>query len=104
MQKIICLLISICFIMNINLFVYAETNTNNKLEKNTEITAEAEETVENILDEFDNNADGLQEKVDDVLEKNSDNFIVKLFRNIIDAIAKFLDAIFEIALEATKIR
>lgn len=104
MKKIICLLISFCLVLNINFFVHAETDANAKVENSTEITAKAEEIVENILDEFENDSDGLQKKVDDVIEKNSDNFIVKLFKSIIDAISKFLDAIFELALEITKIR
>lgn len=104
MKKIICLFISFCLVLNINLLVYAETDANSKVENNTEISTHAEEAVENILDEFNNNSDELQEKVDDVIEKNSDNFIVKLFKSIIDAISKFLDAIFELALEITKIR
>lgn len=104
MKKIICILISFCLVLNINLFVHAETDANAKVENGTEITAKAEETVENILDEFENDSDGLQKKVDEVIEKNSDNFIVKLFKSIIDAISKFLDAIFELALEITKIR
>lgn len=104
MKKIICLLISVCFILNINLLVHAEPDANDKVENSAEISSQAEETVENILDEFNNNSDGLQEKVDNVIEKHSDNFFVKLFKSIIDAISKLLDAIFKIALEATKIR
>lgn len=105
MKKIICFIVSVCFIINTNLFVvHAETAVDTELENNTEITAEAEETVEDILDDFENNSDELQQKVDNVIEKNSDNFIVKFFKSIIDTIAEFLDAIFELALKATKIR
>jgi len=104
MKKFVCLFISICLILNINLFSYAETDADFKVENNTELTAQAGETVENILDEFNNNSDGLQKKVDDTIKKNSDNFIVKLFKSIIGAISKLLDSIFKLALEATKIR
>ena len=104
MKKNICLLISICFILNINLLVNAEPYANDNVENSAEIFSQAEETVENILDEFNNNSDGLQEKVDNVIEKHSDNFIVKLFKSIIDAISKLLDEIFKLALEVTKIR
>ena len=104
MKKIVFLFISVCLILNMNLFVYAETDANFKVENNAEVTATVDDSVENILDEFENNSNGLQENVDNVIKKNSDNSIIKLFKSIIDAISEFLDAIFELALEVTKIR
>lgn len=106
MKKIMCLAVAIYLIVCIGFIAYAETETDiqTKIENNAEITVQTEETVENILDEFEHNSDELQEKADAVIEKNSDNFIVKLFKNIMEAISKFLDAIFKIAIEATKIR
>lgn len=104
MKKIISVILSLVLSVNMVLIVNAESDEEAKIENNTEITAQAEKAVEDILDEFENNSDGLQEKVDKVIEENSESFIVKIFRSIIDAIGKFLDAIFELALEATKIR
>lgn len=104
MKKIISVILSLVLSVNMVLIVNAENDEQAKIENNTEITAQAEKTVEDILDEFENNSDGLQEKVDKVIEENSESFIVKIFKNIIDAIGKFLDAIFKLALEATKIR
>lgn len=100
MKKILCFLISMCLILNINLMAHATSN----IENSTEISAQAEETVENILNEFNNNSDELQNTVDNVIETNSDHPIVKLFKTIIDAIAKLLDAIFDLAMGITKIR
>lgn len=97
---IIIAAILICF----NICAYAENNQVNKVENNTEMTAKTQETVENILNDFENNSDEVQEKVDKIIEKNAENFFVKLFKNIINAISALLDSIFELASEATKIR
>lgn len=106
MKKIMSIAVAICLIVCIGFIAYAETETDVKteIENNAEMTVQTEETVEDILDEFEHNSDELQEKADAVIEKNSDNFIVKLFKNIMETISKLLDAIFKIAIEATKIR
>lgn len=104
MKKIVSVILMLIICINMTVMVNAENSDENKIENNTEITTQAEKTVENILDEFNNDSDELQQKVDNVIEKNSNNLIIKLFKSIINAITKFLDAIFEIALEATKIR
>lgn len=98
MKKIVSVILMLIICINMTVMVNAENSDENKIENNTEITTQAEKTVENILDEFNNDSDELQQKVDNVIEKNSNNLIIKLFKSIINAITKFLDAIFEIAL------
>lgn len=103
-MKKISIILLICLFLNNGFCVNAEQKINDKFENNTAKTAETVEAVEDILNEFENNSDGLQGEVDKVIEENSENFFVKLFKSIIDAISKFLDALFKLALEATKIR
>ena len=87
----------------------------NKIENNpsaeTEATAEvdikesddANKIVDKLETILDPENDELEKEVSDTLEKHSDNWFVKFFKTIIDAISSFLDAIFKLASEAAKI-
>lgn len=56
--------------------------------------------LETILDPENNE---LEEKVTETLDKYSDNWFVKLFKQIIDAISSFLNAVLDLASEAARI-
>jgi len=96
------------------LFTYTAF-ADNKIENNpsaeTEATAEvdikesddANKIVDKLETILDPENDELEKEVTETLEKHSDNWFVKFFKKIIDAISSFLDAIFKLASEAAKI-
>ncbi len=69
------------------------------IEQSKEVN-ELTEKLETLLDPENNE---LEEQATETLEKHADNWFVKLFKSIIDAISSFLDAVLEMASEAAKI-
>ncbi len=98
------IIVFVLVILSFNICVYASASATPEIENNAETAVQAMDTVENILNEFENNSEELQEKVNEVIGKNADNFFVKIFKSIIDVITKFLDAILQSASEAIKVR
>ena len=95
--------------------VMAENEDENNSSADTQSEAEVEINIEDeIEDEVDQivNAletildpenDELEKKAAETLEKHSDNWLVKLFKSIIDAISRFINAVLELASKAAKI-
>ncbi len=109
----------ICKVISIVLFLvalfthtaFADNNIENNSSAKTEINAEVDikdtdsdniiaDKLETILDPEN---DELEKEASKTLEKHADDCIVKFFKTIIDAISRFLDALFELASEAAKI-
>lgn len=90
-------------------FAANEVENNPSAEANAEtaVDIEAQNEVDKIVGKLETVLDPenheLEQDLNNVIEKHSDNWLVKLFKTIIDAISGFLDAIFELATEATKI-
>ena len=91
----------------------AETNTETNTETNAADEAvidentEGSEDIESIADKLvtvlDPENNELEETTGRILEKYSNNWLVKMFKTIIDTIRNFIDAILTLASEAAKI-
>lgn len=84
-----------------------ENNPSAETEVNAEVDIKEPDAANKIVDKLetilDPENDELEKEVTETLEKHSDNWFVKFFKAIIDAISSFLDAIFKLASEAAKI-
>lgn len=84
-----------------------ENNPSAEIEANAEVEINQSKTADKIVDKLetllDPENDELEKEVTETLEKHSDNWLVKFFKTIIDAISGFIDALFKIASEAAKI-
>ncbi len=84
-----------------------ENNPSAETEVNAAVDIKESDAVNKIVDKLetilDPENDELEKEVTETLEKHSDNWFVKFFKTIIDAISSFLDAIFKLASEAAKI-
>lgn len=84
-----------------------ENNPSAEKESSAEVEINQSETADKIVDKLetllDPENDELEKEVTETLEKHSDNWLVKFFKTIIDAIRSFLDALFKLASEAAKI-
>lgn len=84
-----------------------ENNPSAKTETNAEVDIKESDAANKIVDKLetilDPENDELENEVTETLEKHSDNWFVRFFKTIIDAISSFLDAIFKLASEAAKI-
>lgn len=84
-----------------------ENNPSAEVESSAEVEINKSETADKIVDKLetllDPENDELEKEVTETLEKHSDNWLVKFFKTIIDAISSFLDALFKLASEAAKI-
>ena len=112
MRKI-CKIVSIILVL-ISLFTYTafadnkvENNPTAEVEVNAEVDIEESDAANKIVDKLetvlDPENDELEKEVTETLEKHADNWFVKFFKAIIDAISSFLDAILKLASEAAKI-
>ena len=72
-------------------------------QETTEISEEVNEITDKLETVLDPENNELEEKANEVLEKHSDNWFVKIFKTIIDAISHFISAVLELASEAAKI-
>ena len=100
----------------VTLFTYTAF-ADNKVENNPSVQSSAEVDINKSDYSFEPDVDikvlytglrpgdnnDLEKEVSDTLEKHSDNWFVKFFKTIIDAISSFLDALFKLASEAAKI-
>ena len=84
-----------------------ENNSSVEMKVETEVDIEQSEEVNEIADKLETLLDPenneLEEKAAETLEKHADNWFVKVFKSIIDAIGHFLNAVLEMASEAAKI-
>ncbi len=102
------------FLVIVILFTYTayadnkvENNPSAKTEMNAEVDIKESDAANKIVDKLeailDPENDELEKEVTETLEKHSDNWFVRFFKTIIDAISSFLDAILKLASEAAKI-
>lgn len=99
------------FIIMLTYSAYAD----NQIERNppveTGVSAEVEieeaDTVNKIVGQLetflDPENDELEKEVTETLEQYSENWLVKIFKRIIDALNGFLDELFKLATEAAKV-
>lgn len=84
-----------------------ENNPSAETEVNAEVDIKESDAANKIVDKLetilDPENDELEKEVTETLDKHSDNWFVKFFKTIIDAISSFLDALFKLASEAAKI-
>lgn len=83
----------------------------NNLENNPETAVIAETGVDKEVDDLlkglesilDPNNNEFEQKMNTTLEKHKDKALVKLFQKIADALTHFLDALFNLASEASEV-
>ncbi len=99
-------------LLNVNAAATEEIENNSSAATQTEAEVEIEmEKSGDIVDVITGNLTSLldpennemEERMSQILEENKDNWFVKLFKRIIDAISSFLNAVLELASQATKI-
>lgn len=103
--------ITLILILTFGLIAIAENKVENnssvEMQVETEVNIEQSEEVNEIADKLeillDTENNELEEKATGILEKYKDNWFVKLFKSIMDAIGHFLNAVLEMASEAAKI-
>ena len=108
-KKIICLVL--VFVTMFTHSAFADNKVEDNPSADTEVSAEvdinksdaANKIVNKLKTILDPENDELEKEVTETLEKHSDNWLVKFFKTIIDAISNFLDALFKLASEAAKI-
>lgn len=109
MNKIICLVL--VFVTMFTYSAFADNKVEDNPSADTGVSAEVDinksDAANKIVDKLetilDPENDELEKEVTETLEKHSDNWLVKFFKTIIDAISSFLDALFKLASEAAKI-
>lgn len=116
-QNTACILIVFLMLLCSNVVTANEFESNASAETNTETNAadeavidentEGSEDIESIADKLvtvlDPENNELEETTSRILEKYSNNWLVKMFKTIIDTIRNFIDAILTLASEAAKI-
>lgn len=116
-QYTACILIVFLMLLCSNVVTANEFESNASAETNTETNAadeavidentEGSEDIESIADKLvtvlDPENNELEETTSRILEKYSNNWLVKMFKTIIDTIRNFIDAILTLASEAAKI-
>ncbi len=111
MNKVMRLISLILILTTLSIYpVYADNKLENDSsegeKQQTEVNID-ESNVTKVIDKLETLLDPenneLEHEVNKTLEKHSDNWFVKFFKTIIDAISSFLDAIFKLASEAAKI-
>ncbi len=108
-KRIVCITLTLVLMFGITAMAENKVENNPSAEKKVEAEVDIEQSEEvNVITEkletlLDPENNELEEQATKTLEKHSDNWFVKLFKGIIDAISSFLDAVLEMASEAAKI-
>lgn len=106
MKKIVKILCVICIVMAVcssEAFAANEIENKHSQEEVNIETDSSNAIVDKLETLLDPNNDTLEKEVTKTLEEHSDNWFVRWFKGIIDAISRFLDELFELASEAAKI-